>query len=98
MHQEMVWITHEILVQFIWFFLGFLLIVFFFDDLGDVVVILDLRPDESLFEAGIAREVNCRIFDYINIWSIETPILSFSVSFLLLYFIVNLFLSLMTRI
>lgn len=33
-----------------------------FDDLGDVVVILDLRPDESLFEAGIAREVNYRIF------------------------------------
>ena len=38
-------------------------IVFFFDDLGDVVVILDLRPDESLFEAGIAREVSCRIFE-----------------------------------
>lgn len=28
---------------------------------GDVVVILDLRPDESLFEAGIAREVVNRI-------------------------------------
>lgn len=25
--------------------------------LGDVLVILDLRPDESLFEAGAAREV-----------------------------------------
>lgn len=25
--------------------------------LGDVLVILDLRPDESLFEAGVAREV-----------------------------------------
>ncbi|QCE01058.1 isoleucyl-tRNA synthetase [Vigna unguiculata] len=24
---------------------------------GDVLVILDLRPDESLFEAGAAREV-----------------------------------------
>ena len=24
---------------------------------GDVLVILDLRPDESLFEAGVAREV-----------------------------------------
>ena len=28
---------------------------------GDVLVILDLRPDESLFEAGIAREVVNRI-------------------------------------
>lgn len=28
---------------------------------GDVLVILDLRPDESLFEAGIAREVINRI-------------------------------------
>lgn len=27
--------------------------------LGDVLVILDLRPDESLFEAGVAREVSC---------------------------------------
>lgn len=24
---------------------------------GDVLVILDLRPDNSLFEAGVAREV-----------------------------------------
>jgi len=29
----------------------------FFFLLGDVLVILDLRPDESLFEAGAAREV-----------------------------------------
>lgn len=28
---------------------------------GDVLVILDLRPDESLFEAGVAREVVNRI-------------------------------------
>ncbi|KAK9085817.1 hypothetical protein Sjap_026228 [Stephania japonica] len=28
---------------------------------GDVLVVLDLRPDESLFEAGIAREVVNRI-------------------------------------
>ncbi|CAB4293835.1 unnamed protein product [Prunus armeniaca] len=28
---------------------------------GDVLVILDLRPDESLFEAGIAREIVNRI-------------------------------------
>lgn len=27
--------------------------------LGDVLVILDLRPDDSLFEAGVAREVSC---------------------------------------
>lgn len=26
--------------------------------LGDVLVILDLRADESLFDAGVAREVN----------------------------------------
>lgn len=25
--------------------------------LGDVLVIMDLRPDESLYEAGVAREV-----------------------------------------
>jgi len=30
--------------------------------LGDVLVILDLRPDESLFEAGVAREVNWKPF------------------------------------
>lgn len=29
---------------------------------GDVLVILDLRPDESLFEAGIAREVTILLF------------------------------------
>lgn len=28
--------------------------------LGDVLVILDLRPDDSLFEAGAAREVQCK--------------------------------------
>ncbi|XP_031257946.1 isoleucine--tRNA ligase, cytoplasmic-like [Pistacia vera] len=28
---------------------------------GDVLVILDLRPDESLFETGVAREVVTRI-------------------------------------
>jgi hypothetical protein len=27
---------------------------------GDVLVILDLRVDESLFEAGLAREVNMK--------------------------------------
>lgn len=26
--------------------------------LGDVLVILDLRSDDSLFDAGVAREVN----------------------------------------
>ncbi|MBA0677549.1 hypothetical protein Goarm_020974 [Gossypium armourianum] len=28
---------------------------------GDVLVVLDIRPDESLFEAGVAREVVNRI-------------------------------------
>ncbi|KAL9296212.1 hypothetical protein ACSQ67_022108 [Phaseolus vulgaris] len=33
----------------------------FFFLLGDVLVILDLRPDDSLFEAGAAREIVNRI-------------------------------------
>lgn len=28
---------------------------------GDVLAILDLRPDESLYEAGVAREVCCKL-------------------------------------
>ncbi len=32
-----------------------------FNDSGDVLVILDLHADESLFEAGVAREVNYNI-------------------------------------
>ena len=27
------------------------------NDEGDVLVLLDLRPDDSLYEAGVAREV-----------------------------------------
>ena len=28
---------------------------------GDVLVVLDLRPDETLFEAGVAREIANRV-------------------------------------
>jgi hypothetical protein len=30
---------------------------YFFFHVGDVLVVLDLRADQSLFEAGVAREV-----------------------------------------
>lgn len=39
------------------FMIEFFLTSIFVIVLGDVLVILDLRPDESLFEAGAAREV-----------------------------------------
>ncbi len=37
-----------------------LILLFWLSKLGDVLVVLDLRPDESLLEAGFAREV--RVF------------------------------------
>jgi hypothetical protein len=32
-------------------------LIYFSIHTGDVLVVLDLRPDETLFEAGVAREV-----------------------------------------
>jgi hypothetical protein len=34
-----------------------LILLFWLSILGDVLVVLDLRPDESRLEAGFAREV-----------------------------------------
>lgn len=42
------------------YFFPYVLLVLYIS--GDVLVILDLRPDESLFEAGIAREVTMLLF------------------------------------
>jgi hypothetical protein len=53
---EMSWSLFATLYSFsimdLWFLIGIFVYI-----LGDVLVILDLRPDESLFEAGAAREV-----------------------------------------
>jgi hypothetical protein len=53
---EMSWSLFATLYSFsimdLWFLIGIFVYI-----LGDVLVILDLHPDESLFEAGAAREV-----------------------------------------
>lgn len=76
MQQEMVRLlmtSGHNLSGFLVYITGFVLV------LGDVVVILDLRPDESLFEAGIAREVNGStsiliILIYLVFWSANSEL------------------------
>lgn len=49
------WICYFVILAWLIFF-GNIVILFFF--VGDVLVILDLQADQSLFEAGVAREVD----------------------------------------
>lgn len=51
--------------------------------LGDVLVILDLRADDSLFEAGVAREVNCSV-EFLLLTYNEIEIAFFSINLLFL--------------
>lgn len=56
MQQEMVGIIDGFLISYVLYhYLCFMFSVCHVS--GDVLVILDLCPDQSLFEAGVAREV-----------------------------------------
>lgn len=52
---------------------------------GDVLVIMDLRADDSLFEAGVAREVlrnHCACYTFfIFVLIMKSPYISFPLEF-----------------